>query len=154
MTDDNVIWKITSRQGYSSSLFVLIILSTMVFFSIKTKFYVLTFGFTTVIVWYLFSIKNLNILIGNNNQIQVFNFWTKNSIYTLKYDEIKKIEVRYWSDSPGRTKNISFYTFNGQVKKARIIGIYMIDFNKLFRGKDIPVFIELNNKFIRYKEFR
>jgi hypothetical protein len=152
MTDNAVKWKITSHQGYLASLFILVILLIMVYFSISTKYYILTFGFTAIITWYLISVKSLNTIIGYDERIQVFNFWTKKSIYSLNYNNIKKIEVRYWSDFPGRTKNISFYTSNNQVKKARILGIYMIDFNKFFMDKKIPVFIELNNKFIRYSQ--
>ncbi len=100
-----------------------------------------------ILILWSFSAFTMTILKGDKESIYLFKYWSKKQIWKIPFIDIKKIHISYFSDNTFNIKNVYFFTSYGSFK-CRVYGIYLSDFIKLFNTYDIPVYKEIEGKYI------
>ena len=96
-------------------------------------------------------IIKLKVTYFTKNGIIIKKYFTLSLVYKIQYNEISKIEIKYFSDTLIHGKNLKIFNKSGQVIYTSIGYITLEDFyNKVLLNNNVKLFVEKNEKFEIY----
>ena len=144
---NNKMWEIKG-QSLGAIILTLLLSVFVAFVSIINKNIIFFIISGLILILWSFSAFKMTILKGDKEKsIYLFKYWSKKQIWKIPYKDIRKIHISYLSDTTFNNKNVYFFTSYGSFK-CKVYGIYLSDFIKLFNTYDIPVYKEIEGKYI------
>lgn len=152
--ENNELFRSNNSSVKISILFISIV-SILLILSILKDEKGLSVIFLIIFFVLFYSLLRVKTTIFYENHISQIKFWIKKEIWNCKYEEVRKVNITYFSDTSYRSKQIHFYLNDRQIKKIIILNIQMDElFKKVFERKKIPVYIEKNDTFVLYDRGR
>lgn len=141
------------RNNSSFSLAVFFLLTNVLLFVLsinKNQIIIGALFFFGSFAMILILTKLKTTIFYDNTIIQV-SYWTKKVLWTCPYEDIQRINIRYFSDTLHQSKQIWVILKNGSKKRIFLVHILVEKIAKVFINRNIPIYEEINGKPHLYK---